>query len=66
MDRKVYQDWVDVYSEIDFSKHEPTSINDGIYLVTENYEVNGEKYRLLKSKSGGDNHTVQILKRRWV
>lgn len=66
MARKTYQEWVDTYSEIDFSKHEPTSVNDSIYLIVENYDVNGNKYRILKSKSGGDDHTIQILKTSWI
>jgi hypothetical protein len=66
MSRKTYQEWVDTYSEIDFSKHEPTSTKESIYITIVDYEVNGDKYRLLKSKSGGDNHTVQTLKTSWI
>ena len=61
MTRKTYQEWVNTYSEIDFDKHEPTFIDDSIYLTTINYLVDGVKYRILKSKSGGDDHTIQLL-----
>lgn len=54
-------EWKDIETDIDFSKHKPISSTYGTHILEEVYNIDGERYRLLFQMGNYDNPIVQIL-----
>lgn len=54
-------EWKDIETDIDFSKHKPISSTYGTHILEEVYNIDGERYRLLFQIGNYDNPIVQIL-----
>ena len=54
-------EWKDIETDIDFSKHNPISSTYGTHILEEVYNINSETYRLLFHIGNYDNPIVQIL-----
>ena len=50
-------DWIEIKTDIDFSKYKPISTNNSLHIYEEQYEIDGNKYRLLYI-IGGDNKPI--------
>lgn len=50
-------DWIEIKTDIDFSQYYPISTNNSLHIYEEQYEIDGNKYRLLYI-IGGDNEPI--------
>jgi hypothetical protein len=55
--------WIDVETDIDFTKEEPSSTSSSLHIFEEQYKINGSTYRLLYPISDDKTEPViQVLK----
>jgi hypothetical protein len=50
-------DWIEIKTDLDFSQYDPISTNNSLHIYEEQYEIDGNKYRLLYI-IGGDNKPI--------
>ena len=52
--------WEEVNVDIDFSKHEPTSVRGSLHIYEEIYEIDGSVYRKRCAVDNGSEPEVEI------
>lgn len=56
------EQWLEIDSDIDFTKYEPVYTSNSLHIYEEKYEIEGDTYRLLYSISESNSKpTVEIL-----